>query len=406
MSRFAFAVAVIAFSWLGRSTAQEPSVETNVPEWLEKEFEFHTQRLATGLPERDLKVKTLPLAKVKFTRPDPKLLENKFIATLVLRAGGVDPADANAVQQFHQQLMIFQGFSNQGSALPVEHQPKGMSLMGVFYPESREKMNPANLPVHFQWLVERSPPEALPAKELTSFLASPECTRDVVRFGRKNALGENFSNLSETVFNVYARTQDDAVARTKAIVRLYDAGFSRPSQEVLLGELRKSIERARGEFAKIPPVQEALAAEIEKAAKPSEITSDILKELKAQKVMVAVEVAGLSARVKACDAMLQDPVKLGVGALQSVSDMKVKAEVERVGIKEKLDAINAFIAEGNARDEARKKAGELARHRDTLVTQSQDAAMVANRYLQVLKLFEPFEIPDNQITVAPLEWTE
>ena len=42
----------------------------------------------------------------------------------------------------------------------------------------------------------------------------------------------------------------------------------------------------------------ALKQEQEKLAKPSEISTDILSQLKAQKVMVAVELAGLNARVK------------------------------------------------------------------------------------------------------------
>jgi hypothetical protein len=409
MSRFALALAVFAFSWLGRSAAAQVAlVETNVPEWLEKEYEFHAERLAKGLPGRDLKVKTLPLAKVKFTRPDPKLLENKFIATLVLRAGAVDPADGNAVFQHQQRTSSLQGFSDQGSALAAEFHSEGLSTMQVFFPQNsrRGETSAAKLPAHFHWLAERSPPEALPEKGIVAYLASPDCARDVVRSGRPIQLGEFTSNLTETVFQVHARTEEDAVERAKAIVRLYDAGFSRPAQQHLLTELQKSIALARDKFGKIPPVDAAMAAEKEKMAKPTEITTDILKELKAQKVMVAVELAGLNARVKACDAMLQEPGNLRAAALQSVGDMKVKAEVERVGIKEKLDAINAFIAEGNARDEARRKFSQLEQQRNNLVSEAHEVVQTANRYLQVLKLYEPFEIPDNQITVAPLEWTE
>ena len=57
-----------------------------------------------------------------------------------------------------------------------------------------------------------------------------------------------------------------------------------------------------------------LRAEEEKLSKPSEISADILSQLKAQKVMVAVELAGLNWRVKACDEMLKDPKRLEISA--------------------------------------------------------------------------------------------
>src|SRR5439155_14574231 len=120
-------------------------------------------------------------------------------------------------------------------------------------------------------------------------------------------------------------------------------------QQYFLAEGRKRIENARTRYVEVARQGDVLRAEQEKLAKPSEISADILSQLKAQKVMVAVELAGLNARVKACDEMLKDAKRLEVSALQSISDMKVKAEIERVGIKEKLDQINTFINEGDTR---------------------------------------------------------
>ena len=149
-----------------------------------------------------------------------------------------------------------------------------------------------------------------------------------------------------------------------------------------------------------------MRVETEKLAKPSEIRPDILSQLKAQKVMVAVELAGLMARVKACDGMLKDPKRLEISTLQSISDMKVKAEIELVGIKEKLDQINAFIGEGErprGSGGAAERSGDSPRAAPSNRCRSTTAK--AEMYGQLVLLYAPLQIEDNQIKIAPIEWT-
>jgi hypothetical protein len=122
--------------------------------------------------------------------------------------------------------------------------------------------------------------------------------------------------------------------------------------------------------------------------------------------MMAVEMAGLNARVKACDAMLNEPKKLEVSALQSVSDMKVKAEIERIGTQEKLDRINTFVAEGDRREAIQKNLLLLKGRRDTIyrtVTARLDAA---ESYLALVQYYAPRDIEANTVTISPVEWTD
>jgi hypothetical protein len=120
--------------------------------------------------------------------------------------------------------------------------------------------------------------------------------------------------------------------------------------------------------------------------------------------MQTVELAGLNARVKACDAMLADPKRLEVSALQSISDMKVKAEIERVGIKEKLDQINVFIAEGDARKQAFNQQAALVRQRSRLRDTIEGNVTMAQSRLDLAKHFGPLDLPGNEIAVGPIEW--
>jgi hypothetical protein len=236
---------------------------------------------------------------------------------------------------------------------------------------------------------------------MIDFLTSDACGRDV----RYSITVRGIARFN-LLFQVFAPTAEEADERARAIIRLYDFGFCRPLQQSLLGEGQKVLEQLRSQNAELSQLSATIRAEDEKQAKQSEISGDIFSQLKAQKVMVAVELAGLNARVKACDAMLTDPKKLEVSTLQSVSDMKVRAEIERVGMKEKLDQINLFIAEGEAQTAANFRRSELHSKIDGLRNGIRSSEQSATRYAELVSHYGPFQIPDNQIAVGPIEWTQ
>jgi hypothetical protein len=344
-----------------------PAERDRVPEELELRYKRMAEELAQEPPKRDFEVVPLPPQKTPLLRPDAKLLENKFVAHLVM------------LRQRTVGLGAFNINIDGGTALeilrvePLSHQ--------------------------FKALVERCPANQRPEKAMIDFLTSDDCNRDI----RHSFM---FHGDSITLsFHVFAQTVEEAEKRARAIVALFDGGFSRPTQRHLLAAGEKLLQTARDGYLDLPKVNAAIRAQEERLAMPSEITSDILSQLKAQKVMLAIELAGLNARVKACDAMLADPKKLEISTLQSISDMKVKADIERVGNKEKLDQINAFIAEGDQREAARK---EQIRHqvtRQSLRANIERSEGSATRWADSFQLYAPLQISSNQIGIGPIEWT-
>jgi len=365
--------------------AQEPAVETNPAEppkatpaaleeqyqQLEERYQQLAEQLKQEIPKRDLKVQVVEAQKTRLLRVDPKLLENKFVAQFELR---LSETAAERRQGF--------AFPDRTAALAMQ---KLQDTIGV----------------QLKSLVQQCPAEHRPNQRMIDFLTSDDCDRDV-RYSAMSR-GPNQFNLS---FQVFAPTAEEAEQRARAIIQLYDAGFCRPLQQSLLGEGQKFLEQIRSQNAELGQLAAAIRAEDEKLAKPSEISEDILSQLKAQKVMVAIELAGLNARVKACDAMLVDPKKLEITALQSISDLKVKAEIERVGIKEKLDQINIFISEGDLRATSFSRRQELGNKRDELQRPIRLNQGGATRYAALVTLYGLFQIPENQITVGPIEWTQ
>jgi hypothetical protein len=252
----------------------------------------------------------------------------------------------------------------------------------------------------FKSLVVFCPPEHQP--QAVEFFTSAEAERDI--------------QLTRTVENglsflIFAPTAEQARQRATGILRLHDAAVSRPLQQFLLAESRKHLAEARAKCDEHDRLLAELVAEREKLKEPSEVSTDILTELKAQRIMVTIELAGLSARVKACDQMLIPPrqgetKRLEAGALQAISDIKVKAEIERIGTQEKLDRINAFIAEGDRRRAIQSNIATLTNRRDRALEAARASLQDAEAHATRIDLYAPRALENNTITISPVEWTE
>jgi hypothetical protein len=352
-------------------------------------------------PQRTFAV-ARPTDKVKtpLVWADPKVLENKWVAEFTVFPGGLDLKDEKSLLEFENRLRS----DDRASGSHPKNLEDAVTWGGrrVFIGGHAED---ASLSKHFQRLAENCPPDQRPD---VAFLTSADANRDVQRRPIAMRLqGTDYSrgNLSAWRFTVFAPTAEEAEQRARAIVRLLDCGLCLPMQRYCLAKGREALAAAHKAEADIAAQNEAIRVEQEKLARPSEISPDILSQLKAQKVMVAVELAGLIARVKACDEMLKDPKRLEISTLQSISDMKVKAEIERVGIKEKLDQINAFIGEGDGREAASSKltAAEASKLRAQQLLSSY--ASDARGFGQLVLLYAPLQLEGNQITISPLEWT-
>jgi hypothetical protein len=404
------------------SAAQATAVQDRVSVDLEAKYPQMAEVLQKPIPKRDYKVETGELTKTKLFRADPKLLEKKVVATFSLVIMGKEKPELGG-------RFPYSGGIRQTDRLFASEQPTGprfgSDLPGhteywEYYPADLRRLirwhddsflfsssgstppSPRSEPLSDQHkhLLDKCDASRRPSPPMIEFLTSADCDRDVARSripGDQGTIG--------WMYRVYAATPDEAEQRVAAILQLLDGGLSWPMREYLQGEGRKSLDAARSIFEEVAKQSAVIQAEEDKLAKPSEISPDILIQLKAQKVMVAVELAGLIARVKACDGMLKDPKKLEISTLQSISDMKVKAEIERVGIKEKLDQINAFIGEGDSRQSTQERIAELKKARNPILNRAHAAEGAAWIYVNLFDLYAPLPLKDNQITISPVEWT-
>ncbi len=378
-----------------------------VPVEVDQAYQQLDEKSLQDIPERKPKVfQAAEPVLTKLFRADPKLLENKFVASITVLAAGLDPEDEESRQQFEKRRDIESRIRNFDNPLS-EFQPligQQQPLFSNSYGRSTERP----ISEYFQLLVESCPANQRPPGDVVAFLTSADCDRDVRLRGtpivRQSPQGKSVGYpVGGWQFTIYAPTFEAAEQRAKAILKLLDGGLSRPIQRHLLKQGQAALAEAHKYEAEVAMVNETIRTAEAQLEKPSEITPDILSQLKAQKIMVAIELSGLSARVKACDAMLAK--ELPPGTLASIGDMKVKAEVERVGIKEKLDQINAFISEGDNRETVKaallKAASAKIRASDNLSRRSSTAQWNA----ELIALYAPLQLDGNEIKISPLEWT-
>lgn len=393
------------------TAAADKSTEPNrVPESIELLFKEIDEDSLHDAPQREFKTETGAAQQTRLFRADPKLLENKFGATLVLLPSGLNPADEDSIQR-HEKLRYIDNSWSRKFPATLQRLAEFDNVF-LFSPDvfqarhsGTESTPITKLGQYHALLVEQCPPDQRPESRLTDFLTSPDCDRDVMRRSNLRQPGMRLRH-AEWTYTVFAPTAEEAQARAGAIIRLYDCGLSRPMQRYLLTEGRKSLESARMGYQELARQDQAIRAAEEQAANPTEITAEIFSQLKSQKVLLAVELAGLDARIKACNAMLKDDVRVVVTHIrESINDMKVKAEVDLAGTKEKLDRINGFIAEANESYALQSRIAQLKAARQTLQSQIKKDESRAEAYARLVSLYAPLQLKDEKITISPVEWT-
>jgi len=376
-------------------------------------------------PEREFKVEMGPAQETKLFRADPKLLENKFLARTALvvtseevgetrnlsfSTSGVPIAISEfvyAVRELPQGAKrLIDGRSGGQTSIfsGVEMSQFSYRQMGLSPVPPDAAI--ATLSDYFKLLSQLCPKELLPPQTAIDFLTSPDAIWEV--YWESGAVG-NPSNRRAWYITVYAPTEELAEQRIRAMIQLWDNGLCRPLQRDCLTEAKKSLQSVQQGYDEVNKLTAAITAKEELLANPSEINSDILSQLRAQKVMVGIELAGLNARVKACNEMLKevrDDTRPPSQVHNSIADMKVRAEVELVGSKEKLDRINSLIAEGNGREALRAEIDRIKKAKQGLQQQiDRQHQRRAEAYARLVSLYAPLEIKDNKITITPVMWT-
>ena len=157
-------------------------------------------------------------------------------------------------------------------------------------------------------------------------------------------------------FEVLAPTAERAKELSHGMLALLDYGFYWPEHRALLHELKSREKELSDWRAKLAPVEAEvgkLDKELERQAEYRDIDAELLRSLVTQQRLIAVDLAGVTARLEACGELLRETRPSS--KRDRVEELKVTGEIELVGLAAKKSAIDVLVKAATAREETLKK---------------------------------------------------
>jgi len=341
------------------------------------------------IPRRELKFER---SDEEFSRPftvlnmpDPKLLECRYVA-------------------------IFRTTAFSWRALPVGHRDFGDGRLFhtysvAFLPDSKRRQELQLFPS----LARYTPKDRLPPDDVLSVLTTQGASLLSLREESTRDLDDPRRPVHYCAFEVLAPTPERAEQLVEGILALYDYGLSvRMQQEYL--KLRQAAEKTLPELREaIPKKQDELALaerQLEALKDFEDIDKESIVNFRAQLRLIAVERAGIEARIDACNKIVAKlEVVRHAQRIEQVETVKITTEIELVGLVAKQNAIEKIVEAGERRieliDQVAELRGQLGIAKDHL---SRTEGRIGD-YEKARKHYEPFEIQDNKVVIHPVKWT-
>ena len=215
----------------------------------------------------------------------------------------------------------------------------------------------------FQSLVDSTPKERLPAEDVQSVFTKDFDLRVGRAITQKSPVSRTVVYDPATVthekirgkvlsvqFKVLAPSEERARELVGAMVSLFDYGYSTPAHgrylsekevtETTIPQIRADLKQAQDELTRATKTLDELN-------EFADIGEAMLMDLAAQKRMIAVDMAGINARIGACQELLAKPGS--VNRRERLETVKITAEVELVGLEARRAMIESLMDKGQQR---------------------------------------------------------
>jgi hypothetical protein len=350
-----------------------------------------TEEKLNNPPKREIKFERDPVPlKRKLVRPDPKLIEQKFAVSFSLstpkNTGGSfvyfyrEGGDVFYQQFVHDNYLVAPS-SGQGG-IDVDVSNRGWLLR----------------------LAKFTPKDRLPDEDVLSFLTGEQANQGFI----------NVSSFTEPEPKWYvellASSPELAQSRAIALLTLIDQGACRAVQVAVFKSREEACAKLRTARIK-QAAGKQMAAQINTALAPyEEFTPDMLPNLRVQQMQLDIELAGVKARIAACDRILAKPSgelnKLDGDRRKQVEDLKTTAEIDLSGFTARREKSEEFISKVKKKIELLMQQAvvnsEIAGSTN-LIRSLENQIREADR---AIKNYAPLPLVDNKITILPLEWTQ
>ncbi len=259
----------------------------------------------------------------------------------------------------------------------------------------------------FEQLITTTPEERLPPKDVVSALVT-ETSRVVRRDGKIVDREQRTPTRELTVeFTLFAPTADRARELAEGLLALCDYGLSYPTQQGII-RLRKDAEKQLAEHqAELQKAERELARQgeqLQQLEQFDDITKEALDGLTTQRRLISVDLAGVRARLEACEKILAGRDKLSPSRVEQVETIKIAAEIELVGLMARQAYIDHIVEMGRQRMKVLQTLAAL-----NLQVQKHKSGVRSG--LEEVQTFEsqreryvPLEVEDGKIMIRRIKW--
>jgi len=259
---------------------------------------------------------------------------------------------------------------------------------------------------------QETPKDRLPSHDLVEALTvrTPLYMRDYRRSVGlvRDASKPGGSNIDATIsFRVLAPTSERAKELTRAVLTLFDYGFSYPVQRhwlLMKQERLKDLPTKRVSLSQVEEELRRCEEELEAFAEYEDVSAEALNGLITQQRLISVDLSGVRARIGACTKILADRANVSENQVDQVELIKITAEIELVGLEAQESSIDQIVEKAGQR---RKLSDEFAAVQKKVTLAERDIGRSQDHiegYESARKQFMPLPIKGGVLPIHPIQW--
>ena len=345
-------------------------------------------------PPREIKFERLETElEKKLIHPDPKLLEQKYVATVRLerrKAWKNFVGDKLSFEQF--------GIERKTALLPYL---KDVELFG----RGGGLAKPEKLFKGFERLMQQIPEDRRDkVKETWEFFASARVDEGYVVVEVAFSGESPESRTFFTQLRVLASTPEIAEQRAVALLYLLDQGVSRPIEmelfkrrEIIAAEWRTNQQSLSAADTKFSELNKQLSTY-------ADYTGDMLTGLRLQNLQLEVDLARAKARLATCEALLKrEPLPPSIR--ESMAHEKLKTEIDIAGIEAGQAKSQDLITQVKAKSALLSQIDTVTRERTSLRRDEEDRRSLLVYLDAEIGMYAPLPLVDGKVIVQPVKWT-
>jgi hypothetical protein len=218
-------------------------------------------------------------------------------------------------------------------------------------------------------------------------------------------------------FRILAPTAELARERAEALVQILDRSIRLPLLEKLKNQASASAE-ALAMFQEQLPAAVAKMKELDEevfATKESYVDAEELKRLTTERRLLDVDLAGIRARIDAAEEIIariggeggRGPEGGIRRRIEQLEDIKVTAEIDLAGLAARRKVLDEMIQAGKDREALVAKRNDSHKAVDMLDSNIDQLQSKLQNYRNTLTTYSKslFALKDNKIVIHPIKWT-